>query len=106
MFQISFLASNTYIYVSYGSIDDYINETMLIMMGLGFLGIMILPFISVPRASAGQVAQPAEMAVASAEIIRKPIFWKMMPLTIYLGFESSFIFGAFPSAGTSIKSHK
>jgi len=102
MFQISFLASNTYIYVSYGSIDDYINETMLIMMGLGFLGIMILPFISVPRASAGQVAQPAEMAVASAKIIRKPIFWKMMPLTIYLGFESSFIFGAFPSAVSSL----
>ena len=50
MFQISFLISNAYIYISYGSIDDYINETMLIMVGCGFLGIMILPFISTPSA--------------------------------------------------------
>ena len=72
---------------------------MLIMMGLGFLGIMILPFISVPHASAGQIAQPAEMMTALGDIIKMPLFWKMMPATIYLGFESSFIFGAFPSSG-------
>lgn len=71
---------------------------MLIMVACGFLGIMILPFISTPSASAGQVAQPSEMMAASATIIKMPLFWKMMPLTIYLGFESCFIFGAFPTA--------
>ena len=98
MFQISFLISNAYIYISYGSIDDYINETMLIMVGCGFLGIMILPFISTPSAAAGQVAEPAEMMAASADIVKNPLFWRMMPLTMYLGFETCFIFGAFPSA--------
>jgi len=36
---------------------------------------------------------------ASADIVKSPLFWKMMPLTMYLGFETCFIFGAFPSAG-------
>lgn len=103
-FQLSFLLSNGYIYVSYGSIDDYVTETMLIMISLGFLGIMILPFISTPRSGAGEIAKPKEMIKASIDILKDPNYWMLMPLTIYLGFEVAIHFGAFPTAVSSLNS--
>ena len=93
----------SYIYISFGSIDEYITETMLIMLGLAFIGLMILPFISVPSTRGGTLATPKEMMVAIPDIVCNRKFVLMAPLCVYLGFETCFIFGPFPSAISSMK---
>lgn len=65
IFQVSFLISNAYIYVSFGSIDEYITQTMLILLGGGFIGLMILPYISVPSTRGGTLAKPVDMIKAA-----------------------------------------
>ena len=103
IFQVSFLISNAYIYVSFGSIDEYITETMLILLGGGFIGLMILPFISVPSTRGGTLATPKEMIKAAPGIASRKEFIYMIPAFLYLGFETCFIFGPFPSAISSMK---
>jgi len=102
IFQISFVISNAYIYVSYGSIDENVNVTMLVMIGLGLLGVIIFPFISTPRPNAGEIAKPKEMILGSVDILKNVNYWMLMPLTIYLGAEVALHLGVFPTAVSSL----
>ena len=103
IFQVSFLISNAYIYVSFGSIDEFITETMLILLGGGFLGLMLLPFISVPSTRGGTLAKPGDMIRAAPGIATRTEFLYLIPAFVYLGLETCFIFGPFPSAISSMK---
>lgn len=76
--QVSFIISNAYIYVSYGSIDEHVNVTMLVMIGLGLLGVIIFPFISTPRPNAGEIAKPKEMILGSVDIRRYFYTWLLI----------------------------
>ena len=47
---------------------------MLILLGGGFIGLMILPYISVPSTRGGTLAKPVDMIKAAPKAGVEPIF--------------------------------